>query len=259
MVEYHRVLGRVAHLEDRLIGAVGTFSTFIENLFPEGPRHWATYVYDEEEKDLCMRKAEKDLMLKATPFEMAKRAAVKVEEESLFEENTLEHLSMWKRTLKTQENRVLDWREKYLVAVAEKDDIRRWGDRGWFEAVVRAREKAEGEKTVPLLQVNRLQAAVQQGLDRDLGKEMVENGIEEEATEKDGASSSRSARPMDRNAEEHGHGAGHRSTNEKMEDATWALFLVIASGDAYLRQAVTLTGKYQDMDWLLGVGQVLEN
>ncbi len=259
MTGYHRFADKIDRAHKALFAKAKSFVTHVEACLPPGREKWWTAFSPHKwpEEDGAKENGAKEdgagksraeatqtgpeaarmgarealteaLMFEVAPYSQALRCTRRLDE-PWTAHRAQRSVKSSSSVLKSRAELVLDCRERYLKLILQEDRIRRTGEWDWYETVRTVRNAAWTNDLCPLLQVNRLQATFQNGVGPRAGfPEAFSSSLGEAALEGLAARNRRPGGPRGSDTERWNDLPLEES---KIEDALWALYLSIASGD----------------------------
>jgi len=244
MTEYHRFADKIDQAYEGLSAKTKSFMTHVEACLPSGREKWWRVRSESGGEPEVMRdELREDLMFEVSPYSEALRCARRLDEpwkggprNGEPQNGGLRKTARAERSIKSSSSRlkfragqILKRRERYFGLLLEEDRIRRKGAWDWYETVRNVRNVARESDLCPLVQINQLQATFQESVQVEAGFPEVEAGSLGEAAIKGLGVPNRRLGGPHRSTEKHWEDLPLRGT--EIEDAVWALYFSIASGD----------------------------
>lgn len=272
MTEYHRFADKTDRVHKALSTKVKSFIAHVEACLPPGREKWwtafsphklpeengtgrgrpkATQTGPEAMQAGAKEALTEALMFEVGPYSGALRCARRLDEPWSVPK-AQRSIKSSSSALKYRAGQILNCREQYLTLLLQEDQIRRRGEWRWYRMVRTIRRLAWKNGLCPLVQVNRLQATFQKGVEVEAGFPEVQSTSFGEAALRGLAIRNQTIqdqRPGSGQGPDQGPGQGpsrpHRPPSGRWEDlslqdvdrdskagdAIWALYLSIASGD----------------------------
>lgn len=238
MIEYHRFADKVDRAWESLSREAKAFITHVETCLPPGRERWWVAFSEKSSGSEGggpdpVREKPRDalteaLMFEVNPYSEALKCARRLDESW--------EIARAERSIKSSDSRlqfrakqVLRRRERYLDLLLKEDRIRRKGEWDWYEMVRTVRNVAWKNDLCPLIEINQLQATFQEEVEVKAGFPEVEATSLGEAAMKSLAV--RNRRPGGPYGSDMKRWKNLPLGESKVEDAIWALYLSIASGD----------------------------
>lgn len=243
MLKYHRLAAKLDRGYKRLEAEANTFIAHVKACLPARKEQWWLAVFEEtESEDQALVRLKRGLMYEAVPMDLAFECAQKMENEATGRLQAKKALESHVDALEWRARRVLQERSAYQDLLTQEDRIKREGMSGWYDAVRKTRRAHKGSEIAPLVQVNKLQSALLTHIDQEvgfpesgagsLGKGALQGLVTKNRPPAGGWPPEEKQSPTIPGIGEGDQGP-EKSNSQKsvLEDATWALYLSIASGD----------------------------
>ena len=248
MLKYHRLAAKLDRGYKRLEAEANTFIAHVKACLPARKEQWWLVVFEETEseeiggEEQALVRLKRGLMYEAVPMDLAFECAQKMENEATGRLQAKKALGSHVDALEWRARRILQERSAYQDLLTEEDRIKREGKPKWYDAVRKTRRAHKGSEIAPLVQVNKLQSALLNHIDQEvgfpesgagsLGKGALQGLVTKNRPPAGGWPPEEKQSPAIPGIGEGDQGTG-KSNSEKslLEDATWVLYLSIASGD----------------------------
>ena len=226
MISDHRLVERISQAHEELADETEALIAHVKTCLPaRKERWWEAATQNPESEEAALRALKTKLMLEASPLEVVFESAQKMEDEASGRLRAKRSLQGHIEALRFRKKQILEKREAYKDLLARKDRIYQEGNGDRYEAAWRVRRAASTLNLSPLVQVNQMQAALRKEIP-------LETGFPEADADTPGEGAARTLVYQNRPPSwEDKLEKRRRPERELVEDAIWALFLSIASGD----------------------------
>jgi len=227
MVKYHNLQAKKTLQLQELRTEVRTLVKFLERTFTSLSQHWATYLYPEAGGQELIERVVGDLMFDGVPARVAYRAGRRIDEETEISVGAVADLKADQPVLERIHENILEARDGYGNIEMLERRVEWSGEWNWYLVVEQVRKKVReetmGSESGPPARVDQLQRIVDVGSTLEPEDDLHVCGTGRESR---GVLGRRIGA---------GRGAGawpKRDDQEELwDDAVWALYLSMASGE----------------------------